>query len=199
MDVKVWLGKEGTNDAGALEALLRRVEARGWRVDGGTAWKDIRKYKAGGARHESHHADVQNVKGLVLQAYEAGCEIVAFSRDEDADRERKRAIDDGISQAKNIFPTIEIVGGIARPALEGWILALLGERDTDEMSRARASQRLADRDTSLKSSAAYVALVEEAQLDQLPPGCDSLRDWLTVAREVLPRVIHGGAAAGMPR
>lgn len=63
MDVKVWLGKEGTNDAGALEALLRRIEAKGWRVDGGTAWKDIRKYKAGGARHDSHHADVQNVKG----------------------------------------------------------------------------------------------------------------------------------------
>ncbi len=96
------------------------------------------------------------------------------------------------------FPLLEIIGGIARPALEGWLLALLGERDTDEMSRARANQRLAERDTSLKSSAAYVAVIEEASLESLPPGCDSLRDWLEVARAGLSRVIHG-ATAGMPR
>lgn len=202
MEVKVWLGGEGPSElgddyrpearrTGALEALLRRVASSGWRVEGSTQWKRIRKYTAGGARSDSHHADVHNVKGLVLQASEAACEVAAFSRDEDADPGRASAIAEGIAQARELFPTVQVIGGLARPALEGWILALLGERNTDEMSRARANERLASSKTQAKNAETYVAVIESASLDDLPPGCESLGSWLAQARKVLALAIHG--------
>lgn len=204
---KVWLGGEGKNELGdrdqpsgtrigALEALLRKLAATGWRVEGATVWRKIRKYKAGGARKPggargSNHGDVQNVLGLVLHAYEAGCEIVAFCRDTDADTERAEAIDIGMAQAHAAFSTIAIIGGPSKPALEGWMLALTGQRDSDEMSRAAVNRKLGS--LPLKDTESYVAIINDADLAKLPAGCDSLRSWIESGRKVLAHSIHGSA------
>lgn len=202
MYVKVWLGGDGPSEigdrdkdggarAGALEALLRRVEPDGWRVEGATQWRFIRKFRVGAAVGNDTHGDIRNVAGLVLQAYEAACEVVAFARDVDADRERAAVVVRAIDYARDLFPDIEIIGGSASPALEGWILALLGVRDTEAMSRARCNQLLDERDLGGKHAAAYVSVVEIADLERLPPGCDALRTWLASARAVLGRAIRG--------
>jgi hypothetical protein len=207
-EVKVWLGGEGKNELGdrdqrsgtrigALEALLRKLAATGWRVEGATVWRKIRKYKAGGARKPggargSNHGDVQNVVGLVLHAYEAGCEIVAFCRDTDADTERAEAIDIGMAQARDLFSTIAIIGGPSKPALEGWMLALKGQRDSDEMSRDAVNLKLVSLDVTLKGTESYVDIIDSADLTKLPPGCDSLRSWIESGK-VLTHSIHGSA------
>ena len=63
---------------------------------------------------------------LVLHAYEAGCEVVAFSRDRDSDPDRDAAIERGIAAAKAAWPEMGVIGGIARPCIEGWVRARVG-------------------------------------------------------------------------
>lgn len=203
--VRVWLGGEGTSElggradatdrVGAIEALLLRLEPTGWTVAGATQWKRIRKYRAGAAlRGGISHADVANVLGLVLEAHENGCEVVAFSRDRDADEGREAAVTKGIELA--VFdPPVAIIGGLAVPCLEGWILALVGQRDTDHMSRQRAADELVKRKIALKDTDGYVKIIEDAYPDgligSLPVGCHSLRSWLSLAVTILARAIRG--------
>jgi hypothetical protein len=197
-EVKVWLSGEGPSEVGdrdkpngqrrgALEALLLRIESEGWSVDHAIRWKNIRKYRAGGAKH----ADTQNVKGLALEASENGADAVVFSRDIDADDERAAAIKTGIEEAERICPELEIIGGPAKPALEGWILALLGQRDTDSLSRKRANELLAKQEIAGKRAEDYVEVIENADLEHLPPGCESLKSWLERARAGLSKAIRG--------
>ena len=196
--VGVWLGGDGPSEigdrdrkgarVGTIEALLTRIRATGWHVAGATQWRHIRKFKVGAARGRRNHGDIHNVAGLVNQAFEAGAGVVAFARDIDAEPSRVEAINLGIAFAMALFQDIEIIGGPAMPALEGWIVALLNIRGSDGMSRQRANETLEARDLGGKSAEAYVSVVESADLDRLPPGCDSLTEWLAKAREVLSRV-----------
>ncbi len=202
--VKVWLAGEGPSEIGdrdsggerpgVLESLLRRIEAKGWVVDRATRWKQIRKFEAGRALRGA--GDDRSVQRLVLHAYEAGCEVVAFSRDQDSERGRDAVIERGIAEAIRAYPHVGVIGGIARPCIEGWVLALDGVKGTDEMSRPKC-----DRELELKSIQsghgavdAFVAIVEQGDLGSLPGGCASLVTWLDRARAVLPRAIHGSAA-----
>jgi hypothetical protein len=204
--VKVWLGGEGPNEIGGrghdppterpgfLEVMLLRLEPSGWRVAGATTWNRIRKYRSG-----IHNAEERNVRGLVLEAWEAGCEVVAFVRDVDSDPDRARKIEAAVEAASAVFerPPIAIIGGAACPALEGWLLALLGERDTDAMSRPRSCEGLAERGVRVKDTSEVVAIVEDCtpeMLESLAPGTDSLKDWLKLARTVMCAVVHGTAA-----
>jgi hypothetical protein len=200
--VKVWLSGEGASDLGdrdkpngqrqgALEAMLLRVEPHEWLVGGAIQWMAIRKYQAGAARGKAAHEDERNVLKLALIAKEAGCEVVAFSRDIDADREREGGIEKGIERAKQMFDSLTIIGGAAKPALEGWILALLGERDTDSLSRKRTNELLAKQEIAGKRAEDYVAIIERADFEGLPPGCDSLQTWLKRAKAGLSKAIRG--------
>jgi hypothetical protein len=203
--VKVWLAGEGPSEignrdtggdrVGVLEALLRRIEPAGWVVDRASLWKKIRKYEAGRALRGA--GDDRSVQRLVLFAYEAGCEVVAFSRDRDSDPERDAVLERGIAAAVAAHPDIGVIGGIARPCIEGWILALAGVKRTDEMSRPRCDHELAHRELLSDEPAveAFVAIVERANLDDLPDGCDSLTGWLARARSVLTPAIHGSPPA----
>jgi hypothetical protein len=201
--VKVWLAGEGPSEigdrdsggerVGVLEALLRRIEAAGWVVDRATRWKHIRKFEAGRALRGA--GDDRSVQRLVLHAYEAGCEVVAFSRDRDSDPDREATLERGIEAASRDYPGVGVIGGIARPSIEGWVLALAGTKDTDEMSRPRCDRELELHSIQMghDAVAAFVAIVERADLGSLPDGCDSLVTWLERARAVLPRTIHGSA------
>lgn len=201
--VRVWLGGEGPSELGTradggdepgvIEALLRKLEPAGWVVDGAQRWKYIRKYRAGfAARGGENHEDIHNVLGLALKASEGeGCEVLAFTRDADADDRRAAAIARGIELATEQFPMLVIVGGVARPAIEGWVLALVGVRDSDALSRARAVELLRDRSIEEKRASAYVEIVNVADLDRLPVRCGSLTGWLSAARTKLGRVLRG--------
>lgn len=95
--------------------------------------------------------------------------------------------------------TIDAIGGVAKPAIEGWILALRAVPRTDEMSRARTLAHLAEHGIGIKSTADYVDIVEQAELGEprhfgLPAGTESLRAWLATAHEVLTHLVHGRPA-----
>lgn len=201
--VQVWLGGEGPSelgtradggdDPGVIEALLLKVEPAGWIVGGALRWKYIRKYRAGhAARGGDNHEDLHNVRGLALTAWEAGCEVLAFTRDVDADDRRADAIARGIEQARSLFPLLVIIGGVARPALEGWVLALLGVRNSDALSRAKSLELLRSRSIEDKKASAYVEIVTAADITKLPVGCDSLASWLSAARTHLGQALRGG-------
>jgi hypothetical protein len=204
--VKVFLGGEGPNELGnrfghpayqnderpgVLHALLARVERAGWEVGGARDWKSIRKFRAGKAEHQDTH----NVMGLALDAREAACAVLAFSRDLDRDIAREEAVEEGIRRSLAAFGgALGIAGAVARPALEGWLLALLGERGTERLSTPRATALLAEKGVSAKDGAAMVRVVEEAALDAIPPDAASLRLWLARAEAVLRPLVAPASA-----
>lgn len=210
MAAKVWIVGEGNNELGGndgsgkrgrgvLEALLARVCEGGWECFGKLPWHaiPIQKFQAGGARlGGSSHGDYKNVIGLVLTAYENAADAVAFSRDVDGDPDREEAIASALEWIRNQGWFIAVVGGVAKPAIEGWILALRGVPGSDTMSRARTAEHLAAQKIAIKSTDHYVDVVEQAQLGEsphfgLPSGAESLRAWLATAHDILKRLAHG--------
>jgi hypothetical protein len=210
MPAKVWIAGEGNNELGggdgqgqrgpgALEALLARVCEHGWECSGKLPWNLIQKFRAGGA-HLGSHGDYLAILGLVLAAYEDAADAVAFSRDIDSEPEREDAVAAALAWIRDESGwLIEVVGGVAKPALEGWILALRAVPGTDEMSRARTKQHLAEQQIDVKSTEQYVDVIEQAELGDaphfsLPSGAESLRAWLAIAHEILHRLVHGQPA-----
>jgi hypothetical protein len=89
-----------------------------------------------------------------------------------------------------------VIGGVAKPSIEGWILALRGVQRTDAMSRARVREQLLALELGIKSTDEYVGIVEQAVLGTspdfgLPSGAESLRSWLARAHEVLDHIVVG--------
>jgi hypothetical protein len=131
---------------------------------------------------------------LVNDAADAGCEVVAFSRDVDSDDEREDAIEEGIRRARELFADgPEIIGGVAKPALEGWILALLGERGSERLSLKRATMALVKKRVPAKDGPAMVRVVEREGLGAIPPDAASLRAWLENAEAVLRPLVANRA------
>ena len=211
MAAKVWIVGEGNNELGGddgygkrhrgvLEALLARVCEGGWACTGKLPWHAIQKFQAGGARLAGpSHGDYRNVLGLVLMAYEDAADAVAFSRDVDSDPDREDAVATALAWIRNEGWLIEVIGGVAKPAIEGWILALRAVPGTDAMSRSRAEEHLAGQEIDVKSTDHYVDVIERAEFGEpphfgLPSGTESLRAWLAVAHEVLNGLVHGRTA-----
>lgn len=204
--VRVFLAGEGSNELGVyahaaayrdeggcqgvLCALLAKVQPGGWRVGETKLWKDIHKLKVGAARKGAvGHQDARNVLKLAVAAEEAGHHVLAFSRDVDSDEEREAALEEGLRRAAEICPEIDVIGGVAIPALEGWVLALLGAAKTEGFSRVKAEAALVAKGFEPKDGAAMVEVVEQADLAKLPGDAKSLALWLTRAREVLPAAV----------
>lgn len=208
--VRVWLGGEGPNEIGnrdepngvrrgVIEALLLRLEPNGWRVEGATLWKRIRKYKVRAAIGRENHGDIHNIAGLVQRAAEEGCEVVAFTRDVDSEPGRADAIARGIEHVRAIFPTVDVIGGPAVPAIEGWILALLGVYGTESMSRGRTVAEVETRAIAPKLTRGYVEVIAEADLGALPRDCSALLAWLETARQVMAKAIRGTPPDAKPQ
>jgi hypothetical protein len=88
------------------------------------------------------------------------------------------------------FPSAPaVIGGVAVPTLEGWVLALSQEPRTEELTPKRAAQALQDKGVKPKDGTAMVRLVEEADLSKLPSDATSLAAWLARARNVLPPLV----------
>ncbi|WP_437637073.1 hypothetical protein [Sorangium sp. So ce854] len=169
---------------GVLFTLLSRVQPNGWVVGGAREWKSIRKLDARGAAHE----DTRHVLGAALDAKEAGCDVLAFSRDIDRDPARREAVAEGMRRvSSSLSAPPEVIGGVAVPGIEGWVLALLGERATEELSPLRAQAMLAAKGMMPDDGAAMVRVAENADLDAVPQDAASLTEWIARARAVLPR------------
>jgi hypothetical protein len=199
--VKVFLCGEGSNELGSrsghpahqtdkqpgvLHALLTRVQGTGWEVGGARDWKSIRKFRMGKADHEDTH----NVLAAAQDARDAGCDVLAFSRDMDRDELRTEAVEEGIRRVPAVFGDgPAVIGGVAVPVLEGWILALLGEKGTEALSPKKAEAAFVARGFGAKDGAAMARIVEEADDAKVAKDAVSLATWLSRARAVLPAMV----------
>ena len=164
-------------DSGVLEALLRRVRPDGLSVVDGIRWKDIRKFKVGAHRT----AEERNVLGLALLARELSADVVAFTRDRDGDRRRERDVAEGIERAETLFPNVHVVGGVAVEMIEAWILGLRGRKRAEKLGNPKPETAR----FGLTSVEAFVQLVRDAKLEEIPKDAASLRGWLARATEAL--------------
>lgn len=200
-EVGVYLGGEGNNELGSrcgdpiyqndskpgvVETLLRAVQPCGWNVVGAMKWCRIRKLQAKGQTP----GDRRNVLGLVHEAKRARAQVLAFVRDADGDRDRTRAIEAGIREARKSFPDVEIVGGTAIPVLEAWILAMHGEQNTEGLSKAAAQAKLVQKHIDPKNTDAMVEVATKVVPARLPEDATSLKTWLATASEILPRLVR---------
>lgn len=99
-----------------------------------------------------------------------------------AGRDRHANITEGVRQAQDRSPTVQVVGEVARPCLEGWVLAALGEAATEQMSKAAAQRRLADR-CAAKDTAAFAQAVHRAAA--FPEDARGVRRWIAGVRDCL--------------
>jgi hypothetical protein len=131
------------------------------------------------------------VVGLVLDAIEKECNMVVFLRDQDADEERERAIEDGMNEAKKIYPDApEIVGRAVKPNLEGWIAALKGKLKTESLKPKQAVDLIKSLGVE-NTTEAIVSVIENADLEGIPVDANGLRSWMESARTILPRLVSG--------
>ena len=129
----MFLGGEGPNElgsytghhayydprqSGVIAALLKRVQPTGWRVVGATKWSEIRKFRA----HGPWPNEARNVRALILRAKEARADVLAFTRDSDGDWTRVRDIELAMAEHDASRANLELIGGIAVPVLEAWLL-----------------------------------------------------------------------------
>jgi hypothetical protein len=165
---------------GVIEALLRKAKSEGWEIVDALPWRKIRKLQVGG--HAS--AETKNVMGVVLRAKEKSCHVVAFTRDQNGERERVRRINEGIDRSRSEFRDCPaIAGGAAVRKLESWVVALLGEAGSEELTRPEEFLEL--RGIGDKDTRAMVEAVAGSEMDGIPEDAASLRGWLERARAAL--------------
>ncbi len=161
---------------GVLEALLTRIRSDGWSVGGARRWASVRKLRAGGGYAPGVSNEERNVRALILDAVESGCDVLAFSRDRDRDEQRENDINKAIADAHGIA----VIGGVAVECLDSWCLALLRERRTEDLPSGGAKTTLEKRGPDRKAG-----IAESADLSAIPEDAKSLRAWLDAARRVL--------------
>ena len=200
---KVFLAGEGPNDLGkwahhpsfrakygkgVIEGLLSKVRAEGWEVRESVRWKDVIKFRVGG--HAS--AEERAVKGLVLMAKEAGCDIVAFVRDRDGSRKhpnnkREEDIKRGMREVRQTLDNCpDIIGGVAIKAIEAWILAIRGEDQSEKVTNPKERlKEIFEEEGKESCTVSYVEVIDNGSLENLPEDARSLRAWLEKAEKTL--------------
>jgi hypothetical protein len=196
---KVFIAGEGPNDLGSwakepqdrepsypgvVESLLLRVNPSGWMVSGSRRWKHIRKYVA----NSPAPTEKRNVLGIALEAVESGCDVLAFVRDRDGPKNRKRQqdIEEGVQEAQEMHgQTLCIIGGMAIERIESWLCALLCGAKSEKMGKSKVDEFLAGKVVKLKDTSSMVDVVENAELDKIPRDAVSLRSWLDAANASL--------------
>lgn len=182
--MKILLAGEGSDDLGSyarepmfrepheegvLECLVRRIQPQS-EISDGVCWKDVTKYRSG----EHRHPETRTVLGLALTAFERKC-VLVFSRDRDGYEEREHDVENGIEQAKKLFPDVVIVGGTANEEIESWILSMLGDRSAESHTNAKA--RLA-KTHGISTRQEKVDIASKFDFSNAPEPAVSLRRWL---------------------
>lgn len=198
--IGVFLGGEGRNELGSrsghpahqtdtepgvIETLLRHVQPNGWRVVGARNWAQIRKFRA----HGPTPNEQRNVAALALHAREAGARVLAFVRDGDDDSNRAADVSAAVLTHEANGAAPDIIGGVAVPVLEGWLLSLHGESGAERLGKAATIRRFQDRFGFLKETARVVELAQQADLSQIPKDAQSLNAWLLKARSVFMKQV----------
>jgi len=194
-DLGVFLGGEGANELGSyagprsyhdeeqpgvLTTLLRRVRPTGWHVVGATKWSRIRKLRARGPSP----TEERNVRALILDAKEAKADVLAFTRDSDGDQTRERDIERTIFAHEAAKEPPHLIAAVAVPVLEAWLLALSGERGTEQLSKAAAQARFENEHHFGKATEMVVEYVKQADLTLVPDDAQGLARWLARADTV---------------
>lgn len=164
--------REVEKEPGILETLINRLKKTPIEFVGGLVWHRIPK---GRITRGIHRAETRNVVGLVLDAEDARCDAAIFVRDRDGDENREADVEEGIRVAKERFPAVLIVGGMAIEEIEAWLLAMLGEHKSER--HAHPKEVLRDRQ-GIETTAQKSRVVEEASLENLPGDADSLHRWI---------------------
>jgi hypothetical protein len=171
---------------GVIEGLLRKaLPELGWSVKDGDCWEidpQVSGSRPSSEARARRGAEAQTILRLALRATEAGCDALVFARDRDGDEPRKGDIERGITEARLSFPGLAIVGGLAIEMLEAWILALIGERQSE--TRRHPKARLAEVH-ACSGREQMLAVVDRAKLDAIPSDALSLTNWLTLAKKEL--------------
>jgi hypothetical protein len=165
---------------GFIVAVLEQIRKDGWSIEGGLAWKSLRKLKLG----PEGRGDDRNIARLCLHAEEAGCEVVVFLRDRDGDMTREQ----DILQAVNIAQQssgLRIVGGVPIENLESWLLAVLGVAKTQTTRNVRTLSLLKQDGMETKSTEGIVKWVRYHGLSKIPPDATAFTLWLNELRELL--------------
>ena len=155
--------------AGAIEVLARKVSPEGWSVVGGVQWKRIRKVAPGAHRSREE----RNVRGALLQAQEANCEVVLFLRDQDGDGDREPTIEAAVADSS------KVAWGVPVRSLDAWLLALEGREKTEQIREPK--DEVGDH-----HAAVVIARFQAADISAAPRDARSLRAWLDRVRIALP-------------
>lgn len=209
IEKKVYLAGEGNNELGSwargvpyqdgstpgvLETLLKKVKDSGWQVVYGKKWKDIHKYKADENQDEDDlKGDEQSVYRACLEAEENGFNILAFSRDIDGRQKthlkRMSDMEKGLSRAQTDFPSIGIIGGCARPTIEGWVLAFSGVRRTETFSKDKANtmliDKLSEKGITSQQTQDLVDFIKLYDRTGVADDAECLNLWLNKAKDIL--------------
>lgn len=169
---------------GVLEQLARKVRRDGWSVIGAKVWKDVPKYRAGGFRKAEQTA----VLGVVLAANEAGADVALFSRDQDRDEVRTERFEAALASVTELFPSVRVAGGHAVPCVEAWLLALAGERRSEQGDAKTKFHALGVRARDVE------ALIEAADLGRVPDDATSLKQWHERMEKALGATAFAGVA-----
>ncbi len=166
-------------ELGVLQALLERIAPGQFEVVAARRWSaGGRSFQRGGATT----AEARRVAAWFLDAQEKDCDLLVYVRDEDGDSTRAASHAQGRAKGVTDHPTVDVVGGLAVQAIEGWLLALRGEPKSERV-KARAGKKRVN-DAGLICTADMVECVRGADLDRLPPDAHSLRAWLDQAHAV---------------
>jgi hypothetical protein len=162
---------------GVIVALLGRIRGDGWEIGGSRQWKEIRKYRV--LPHGS--PEIRNVLGAALHAKEAGCDILAFVRDRDGDRDREGQVTAGVARVAEILrPPLPLAGGVAVETIESWLLSLAGRTGAESLRHPKEQ-------FGQHSVEKMVTVVVSADLDAIPTDAVSLLRWLAQADRALNR------------
>jgi len=177
-------GDKKRDERGIIEAFVARLSSNDWTIIEGIDWRRIPKYKA--RRTDERRApklgpEGQTVRGLALRAEEKNCNAVIFVRDRDDEPDREKDIDEAIATSREQF-TPQIAGGVAAQSIESWLLSLKNEKDAERYAKPKKVLR---DNFGVESLADKVAIVDEANLDEIRQDARSLRNWLDQVRAVL--------------
>lgn len=155
-----------SSEPGVVQALLDHALERNWQMVGAIAWKNIRKFRAGG--HAT--AEERNVLGVAQMAREAKADLLVFVRDRDGDRQREKDIARAMAQIDGL----QVVGGVAVESIEAWVIAICGDPKAETYSEPK--DQLPNHD--IACAADMVDLIRSAGSKIASAPAPSLRHWL---------------------
>jgi hypothetical protein len=188
---RVFLCGEGPNELGSrsghpsyqtgetpgfIEASLEHVAPGRARVVGAVQWKYLPRLEVGGRANPY----TGRAAAALQRAREGGAHLCLLV---DADGDAR--VEPWVRSAVAAVPDAAATVGVPAPKLEGWIVALLGDKRTEAMSPARADARLAEHGVKPKDTEAFVEAVANCDPATLPPDAAGLRRWFAELGDAL--------------